>query len=487
MSIDYPEMARSWKQMMKSDKRTYKWDSKAGKVVEVEDDLRFYTADSLPSTPAPTSDLGHLGIPRSYWSDDSFDGHPMLPSQATPPDTAHDYAYGKSMIHDLQDQLDTAAALTGERARLSTGDPIKDAIRDSAMPSLYPTLTRRGLLVEMELPANTPPRVVLTINASTRLTRITDYRAEFPYRDYDRIQGILESEFGKVIEVDNSPPVIDPRITPITLFVEYVGQCRSRDKGTAGMAACRTCGGSGIRGMSFTSPQYNVDCTVCHGSGRAMSTPTSTAYASAWVDGGWNCRIEEPVLRSFFGDPVLPFNGDFFQALLEAKDISKAYKQFARRYHPDLNKAKEAVEQFHRLRNAYDTLKDPIKRKRYQAGLKFAVAATKVNEVVFHLPKTCGQVTVKGEWMASTRNMDWQRRQKWSGDFDRDSDTTRKILNVTEIVKWEDIFDRNGRRMEARWDRNNPDPFRRGFEDVSQKPFVVTWEDTTEFEIKVNV
>jgi curved DNA-binding protein len=47
------------------------------------------------------------------------------------------------------------------------------------------------------------------------------------------------------------------------------------------------------------------------------------------------------------------------------KEISKAYKKLARKYHPDLNKAKDAESKFKELSEAYEVLKDPEKRKRY--------------------------------------------------------------------------------------------------------------------------
>src|SRR5262249_2857936 len=46
-------------------------------------------------------------------------------------------------------------------------------------------------------------------------------------------------------------------------------------------------------------------------------------------------------------------------------EINKAYRQLARKYHPDLNKSKDAEEQFKKIGEAYEVLKDPTKRQRY--------------------------------------------------------------------------------------------------------------------------
>jgi curved DNA-binding protein len=48
-------------------------------------------------------------------------------------------------------------------------------------------------------------------------------------------------------------------------------------------------------------------------------------------------------------------------------EIQKAYRKLARKYHPDVNKSKEAEEKFKSIGEAYEVLKDPEKRKRYDA------------------------------------------------------------------------------------------------------------------------
>jgi curved DNA-binding protein len=59
-------------------------------------------------------------------------------------------------------------------------------------------------------------------------------------------------------------------------------------------------------------------------------------------------------------------------------DIHKAYRKLARKYHPDINKTKGAEDRFKEIGEAYEVLKDPEKRKRYdtlgsgwQAGQDF--------------------------------------------------------------------------------------------------------------------
>jgi molecular chaperone DnaJ len=49
-------------------------------------------------------------------------------------------------------------------------------------------------------------------------------------------------------------------------------------------------------------------------------------------------------------------------------DIKRAYKRLARRYHPDINPGdRRAAVQFHQIAEAYETLSDPDRRRRYDA------------------------------------------------------------------------------------------------------------------------
>ncbi len=49
------------------------------------------------------------------------------------------------------------------------------------------------------------------------------------------------------------------------------------------------------------------------------------------------------------------------------QDIHNAYRKLARKYHPDVNKGKEAETKFKEINEAYEVLKDPDKRKKYDA------------------------------------------------------------------------------------------------------------------------
>lgn len=61
---------------------------------------------------------------------------------------------------------------------------------------------------------------------------------------------------------------------------------------------------------------------------------------------------------------------DYYQALGVARDasqqdIQRAYRKLARKYHPDISKEPEAETRFKEVTEAYEVLKDPDKRKKY--------------------------------------------------------------------------------------------------------------------------
>jgi curved DNA-binding protein len=63
---------------------------------------------------------------------------------------------------------------------------------------------------------------------------------------------------------------------------------------------------------------------------------------------------------------------DYYETLGVPREASQeqihaAYRKLARKYHPDINKSSDAEDKFKRIGEAYEVLRDPEKRKRYDA------------------------------------------------------------------------------------------------------------------------
>lgn len=254
-----------------------------------------------------------------------------------------------------------------------------------------------------------------------------------------------------IVSVAQAVPAI-----PTVFRVEYIGACKRRVDTRRNIwgqkvTTCSTCGGSGLQGVT----RFATTCPTCGGSGRVTTQDTTESYASAWSNGNWSLIFPEDVLRAYFPSPV-KFDGNFHKALLSGEDISRAYKQLSRQFHPDIKGGSHDM--FVKLRQAFDDLKDPRRRKRYEAGLKFA-AAEPEEAVVFRVPKSCGYVTVVIDQ---------------ESPYD-DLNVTTKVV-IKEILSWNDIIDEKGRVMVSSWNRvPGFNRAARKAEERGEPPFTIEW------------
>lgn len=77
-----------------------------------------------------------------------------------------------------------------------------------------------------------------------------------------------------------------------------------------------------------------------------------------------------------------------------SEDIKRAYRRLARKYHPDINPGdRMAAQQFRQISEAYDTLSDPDRRRRYDSG---AVAVDEAEPSTFGFEGFDFSVSVDG-------------------------------------------------------------------------------------------
>ncbi len=106
---------------------------------------------------------------------------------------------------------------------------------------------------------------------------------------------------------------------------------------------------------------------------------------------------------------------DYYKILGVPRDadqetIRKAYLRLARKYHPDVNKSPGAEEKFKEINEAYEVLRDPEKRAKYD---RFGADWERYQQAT----GAQGGAADFAEWFFGTRQRAQQRRQRRSGDF----------------------------------------------------------------------
>ena len=174
-----------------------------------------------------------------------------------------------------------------------------------------------------------------------------------------------------------------------------------------------------------------------------------TAFACDFSD-DWNVVFSKDVLKHWFECGIGGIEDDkpktaittYYALLAIAKnatgtEIKKAYRKAVRRYHPDVNSDEDAHEMFLKVQQAYETLKNPLQRRKYDASLLFAADVgkkmdtwdyqfTAQNTGLYRPPLRCGWIMATGK-----------------------NEVGRFV--VSKILKWEPIM-KNGLELVTSWD-----------------------------------
>jgi DnaJ domain len=139
------------------------------------------------------------------------------------------------------------------------------------------------------------------------------------------------------------------------------------------------------------TPEPVVRLLVVEYLGGARLRPGGQVTAMGWVDGEWRVAFDVAVLRRFF-EPgysdtqvVAGETGDgpppTLYALLgvvpgaTGDELKVAFRRQALHLHPDRNREPDAAERFRQAKEAYDLLRDPLSRRKYDVGLAFEADA----------------------------------------------------------------------------------------------------------------
>lgn len=159
--------------------------------------------------------------------------------------------------------------------------------------------------------------------------------------------------------------------------------------------------------------------------------------AFGYSDGDWRLVFPLDVLRRWFGDEAPRPDGSTLYNILgisataQPDEIKTAYRRAARQWHPDVCHEPDAAEQFKRINHAYELLRDPTKRARYDAGLQLQASVARgyheqVQMQTWRPPLRCGMLLIEA------------------------TEQVGRLL-VSRILQWQDVVNPQGQIMVASW------------------------------------
>lgn len=179
--------------------------------------------------------------------------------------------------------------------------------------------------------------------------------------------------------------------------------------------------------------------------GQAKDRGDGTLTAFGYDGAGWGFVFPLAVLKVWFAEDAKPDEAVTLYGVLGIKqaatvdELKSAYRRAARTYHPDLNHEPDAAEQFKRIQAAYEILRDPNKRAKYNAGLALTRAVPRAaapNGPMWRAPLRCGLLLVEATEQVGR-------------------------LAVTRILAWNDIVNAQGQTLVTSWPAGATEPTQR--------------------------
>lgn len=219
------------------------------------------------------------------------------------------------------------------------------------------------------------------------------------------IENLIDNYLGIKVNIPDAQ-VITPT-TQKLLRVEYIGSLKDREDGT-------------ITASGATCENINDELE----------------YVLSSLD--WNVVFTEKVLKKWFvGNKAPKTSGNTLYSFLNVKhdaslkEIKKAFRLMVKRYHPDINKDEDAEEMTQKIYNAYNVLRSPPQRKKYDIGLRLEAKLKTQNEQLsslWKIPVRCGLILAEGKEVL--------------GRF-----------HIEKILQWNDIV-KDGKILVTSWDKN---------------------------------
>ena len=166
-------------------------------------------------------------------------------------------------------------------------------------------------------------------------------------------------------------------------------------------------------------------------------------------NGQWGVIFSQDVLQAWFEDggsvKSTPDTPQSLYAVLGARQsddetaIKKAYFRMVKQWHPDVCKEPDANRMFLRIREAYDILRVPRSRGRYDAGLALEASIRKSEPVQnyrddnYRSPLRCGWIMAEGV------------------------ESIGRFV-VSKIIGWEDIVNAAGQTLVSSWRMGDKSP-----------------------------
>lgn len=214
-------------------------------------------------------------------------------------------------------------------------------------------------------------------------------------------------EYPRVPLVQSTRPQVEQRL----IRVEYIGQLKDRGDGKLTAFGCMTeykFNPFGTNSMHIQNPKWLY--------------VFSEFVLRQWFEG--DNQKQDIVTTTYYSILALKRNARIDQ-------IKSAWRKMVKRYHPDINHDDDAAEMTRLINEAYEVLRNPTMRKRYDAGLALEASLNQPKQQSFtnqywRPPIRCGLIMATGH------------------------DEVGRFV-VDQIHEWHDITE-NGMTLVTSWD-----------------------------------